>query len=78
MKSTDFRFVGEHPDDQAVYDLAGNFLGTVKYKRIPHLRLSAWEATHANGEHRAVHEHQLQAAKALAWDGTGYPFPLQA
>lgn len=56
--------------------VAGTILGEIEYRRVPHLRLMAWEATHANGEHRAVHERQTQAAKALAWDGTGYPFPL--
>jgi hypothetical protein len=56
--------------------VAGTLLGVIEYRWVRHLRLMAWEATHANGEHRAVHERQEQAAKALAWDGTGYPFPL--
>lgn len=78
--TTDFQFEDisrKHPRFR-VRDLAGNVLGIVEYQWFSHLRLSAWKATHANGEHRAVHEHQSQAAKALAWDGTGYPFPLKA
>jgi len=51
-------------------------LGRVEYKWFRHVRQSAWEATGADGSHRAVHEHQWQAVWALNWDGTGYPFPV--
>jgi hypothetical protein len=51
-------------------------LGEVQYRWFRHIRQFAWEATGADQSHRAVHEERWQAEWALAWDGTGYPFPV--
>jgi hypothetical protein len=51
-------------------------LGEIEYRKIPHLQQYGWEATGVDGSHRAVHDERWQAALALAWDGTGYPFPM--
>ena len=53
----------------------GKEIGSVIYFWISHLERIGWEAIGADG-HRAVHETRLQAAKALLWDGKGYPFPI--
>ena len=63
-----FRVIGRRGREHRI-------LGTVEHMYINHLKGAGWQATAGDG-HRAVHETQLQAAKALAWDGTGYPFPL--
>ena len=65
-----FRVRGRHQDGSVTV------LGEIKFIKIRHLRQSAWEATGLDGSHRAVHAEKWQAALALAWDGTGYPFPI--
>jgi len=51
-------------------------LGRVEYRWFRHLNGSHWEATAADGSHRAVHDERWQAAWALGWNGIGYPFPV--
>lgn len=51
-------------------------LGHVERKWFQHLRQYGWEATGADNSHRAVHRYRWQAAWALSWDGSGYPFPV--
>ena len=51
-------------------------LGRVEQRWFRHIRQYGWEATAADGSHRAVHEHRWQAAAALALDNTGYPDPV--
>jgi hypothetical protein len=50
-------------------------IGTAIHWWIRHLEMMGWEALAADG-HRAVHKTRHQAAMALLWDGTGYPFPM--
>ena len=53
----------------------GASVGTVIHFWIKHLRMFGWEAIGHDG-HRAVHTTMDKAAKALIWDGKGYPFPI--
>lgn len=53
----------------------GIFVGTIIHFWIKHLEMMGWEAIGPDG-HRAVHKNQLQASKALVWDGKGYPMPF--
>jgi hypothetical protein len=64
-------------------DGSERLLGRVEHRFFRHLSVRSdrsdgffWEATAADGSHRAVHEERWQAAWALAWDGIGYPFPV--
>jgi len=72
---------GRHLTVLSAYRVTGRYgstrrvLGTVEHLYINHLKGAGWQATGADG-HRAVHETRIQAAKALDWDGKGYPFPL--
>lgn len=50
-------------------------VGKVNRFFIRHLDMEGWEATGANGEHRAVHHTRWQAAGALVADLANYPFP---
>lgn len=63
-----FRVIGRRGTDRRV-------LGTVERMYINHLKGEGWQATATDG-HRAVHQTRSQAAKALAWNGVGYPFPF--
>lgn len=55
----------------------GVFVGTIIHFWIKHLEMMGWEAVGQDG-HRAVHYNQLQASKALVWDGKGYPMPFMS
>jgi hypothetical protein len=57
-------------------DGSRRLLGRVERRWFRHLQQYGWEATGADGSHRAVHEFRWQAAWALTWNGIGYPFPV--
>lgn len=56
-------------------DGTSSHVGNIIHFWIRHLEMMGWEAVGLDG-HRAVHKFRDQAAMALIWDGTGYPFPL--
>lgn len=64
-----FAVMVRNPDGTSTY------VGQVIRWWIKHLEMIGWEAIGHDG-HRAVHKHQDQSAKALIWDGKGYPFPM--
>ena len=85
MRPVEFRFedVSRRTPRYRVYTIRGGVetdAGVIELRRVPHLehggaQVHLWRATGHDG-HRAFHEHSWQAALALAWDGTGYPFPF--
>lgn len=52
----------------------GSLIGSVIHFWVSHLEMVGWEAIGHDG-HRAVHTTRDKAAKALLWNGKGYPFP---
>jgi hypothetical protein len=67
---------GKHTKTKKTYYVFvdGSAIGSVIYFWIRHLEIFGWEAIGLDG-HRAVHSTQEKAARALIWDGKGYPFP---